>query len=122
MVIVDTCPNWILVWTSKLDSSLEKAAIQNVAALHSIDDQLEQMQEILSEQSPTYEGETGHTHSTSQGDELTKDRREFQIINFSDVLRFADYLIKASPQIWDRCSKGKSQCDQGHPGTMFLYI
>ena len=34
MVIVDTCPNWILVWTSKLDSSLEKAAIQNVAALH----------------------------------------------------------------------------------------
>ena len=33
MVIVDTCPNWILVWTSKLDSSLEKAAIHNVAAL-----------------------------------------------------------------------------------------
>ena len=51
-------------------------------ALHSIDDRLEQMQEILQEQSPTYEGETGHTHSTSQGDELTKDRREFQIINF----------------------------------------
>ena len=24
-------PNWILVWTSKLDSSLENAAIQNVA-------------------------------------------------------------------------------------------
>ena len=91
-------------------------------ALHSIDDRLEQMQEILSEQSPTYEGETGHTHSTSQGDELTKDRREFQIINFSDVLRFADYLIKASPQIWDRCCKGKSQGDQGQPGTIFLYI
>ena len=35
MVIVDTCPNWILVWTSKLDSSLENAAIQNVAAVQS---------------------------------------------------------------------------------------
>ena len=51
-------------------------------ALHSIDDRLEQMQEILSEQSPTYEGETGHADCTSQGDELTDDRREFQIINF----------------------------------------
>ena len=50
--------------------------------LHSIDDRLEQMQEILSEQSPTYEGETGHADCTSQGDELTDDRREFQIINF----------------------------------------
>ena len=51
-------------------------------ALHSIDDRLEQMQEILPEQRPTYEGETGHADCTSQGDELTDDRREFQIINF----------------------------------------
>ena len=51
-------------------------------ALQSIDDRLEQMQEILQEQSPTYEGETGHADCTSQGDELTDGRREFQIINF----------------------------------------
>ena len=42
-------------------------------ALHSIDYRLEEMQEILQEQSPTYEGETGHADCTSQGDELTDD-------------------------------------------------
>ena len=101
---------------------VEKGTISMWNALHSIDDRFEQMQEILWEQSPTYEGETGHADCTSQGDELTDDWREFQIINFWDVQRFVDCLIEASPQIWDRCSKGKSQCDQGHPGTMFLSI
>ena len=101
---------------------VEQGTISMWTALQSIDDRLEHLQEILWEQSPTYEGETGHADCTSQGDELTDDRREFQIIDFSDVLRFVDCLIEASPQIWDRCSKGKSQCDQGHPGTIFLSI
>ena len=61
---------------------VEQGTIGMSTALHSIEDRLEQMQEILSEQRPTYEGETGHADCTSQGDELTKDRREFQIINF----------------------------------------
>ena len=67
---------------SNCQSAILQGTISMSTTLHSIDDRLEQMQEILLEQSPTYEGETGHTHSTSQGDELTKDRREFQIINF----------------------------------------
>ena len=67
---------------SNCQSATFQGTITMSTTLHSIDDRLEQMQEILSEQRPTYEGETGHAHGTSQGDELTDDRREFQIIIF----------------------------------------
>ena len=67
---------------SNCQSATFQGTITMSTTLHSIDDRLEQMQEILSEQRPTYEGETGHADCTSQGDELTDDRKEFQIINF----------------------------------------